>query len=404
MRHPERRADRPVRTLQQTDLATALTRRGALAEDCPDRSLVVRKRTMTARHDISLPPNREMMTDMHHCPADTSQVTTEETTMQAIIQDRYGEAKDVLRLEEIERPAIGDREVLLRVHAAGVDRGVWHLMTGLPYPVRLAGYGIRAPKTRVRGREVAGRVAAVGQAVSALKAGDEVYGICQGSFAEYACARASKLAPRPANLTVEQAAAVPVSGLTALQAVRDHGHVQAGQQVLIIGASGGVGTFAVQIARAFGAVVTGVCSTAKVNMVRSIGADHVIDYTRGDISDGDHRYDVILDTGGNRPLQQLRRVLTPRGTLVIVGGETGGRWLGGSDRQIRALLLSPFAGQKLGAFVCSENAADLRALTELIEPGKLTPVIDSIYPLSETPAAIRHMQEGHPLGKVVISL
>jgi NADPH:quinone reductase-like Zn-dependent oxidoreductase len=243
----------------------------------------------------------------------------DQRTMQAIIQDSYGEAEDALRLAEIGRPAIGDGEVLLRVHAAGVDRGVWHLMTGLPYPVRLAGYGVRAPKTRVRGREVAGRVEAVGNAVTTLQVGDEVFGICEGSFAEYACARPDRLAPRPGNLTPDQAAAVPVSALTALQAVRDHGRVQAGQKVLIIGASGGVGTFAVQIAKALGAEVTGVCSTAKADLVRSIGADHIIDYTRGDIPGGKHRYDVILDTGGNRPLKQLRRALTPRGTLVIVG-------------------------------------------------------------------------------------
>ena len=197
--------------------------------------------------------------------------------MQAIVQDRYGEAADVLRLEETGRPAIGDDEVLLRVHAAGVDRGIWHLMTGLPYPVRLAGYGVRAPKTRIRGREVAGRVEAIGKDVTTFGVGDEVFGIAEGALAGYACAQPAKLARRPGNLTAVQAAAVPVSALTALQAVRDHGHVQAGQKVLVIGASGGVGTFAVQIAKAYGAEVTGVCSTAKVDLVRSIGADHVID-------------------------------------------------------------------------------------------------------------------------------
>jgi NADPH:quinone reductase-like Zn-dependent oxidoreductase len=326
------------------------------------------------------------------------------TTMQAIVQDQYGPAEDVLRLENIDRPAIGDDEVLLRVHAAGVDRGVWHLMTGLPYPVRFAGYGVRAPKGRVRGREVAGRVEAVGRAVTTLAAGDEVFGICDGSFAGYACARADKLAPLPRGLTFEQAAAVPISALTALQAVRDHGRVQAGQKVLVIGASGGVGTFAVQIARAFGAEVTGVCSSAKMDLVRSIGADHVIDYTLGDISSGGVRYDVILDIGGSRPLRSLRRILAPRGTLVIVGAETGGRWLGGTDRLIRALLLSPFVGQKLGTFMCSENAADLLVLTGLIESGQVMPVIDRTYPLSETPAAVRYLQAGRARGKVVISL
>jgi NADPH:quinone reductase-like Zn-dependent oxidoreductase len=333
----------------------------------------------------------------------TTQRTTDGTTMQAITQDRYGEAGDVLRLEEIARPAIGDEDVLLRVHAAGVDQGVWHLMTGLPYPVRLA-CGIRAPKTRVRGREVAGRVEATGSAVTALRVGDEVFGIANGSFAQYASARPGKLAPKPANLTFAQAAAVPVSALTALQAVRDRGRVQAGQKVLVIGASGGVGTFAVQIAKAAGAEVTGVSSTAKLDLVRSLGADHVIDYTRDDITAGDHRYDVILDTGGHRPLSQLRRALTPRGTLVIVGSEHGGRWLGGSDRQLRALMLSPFTSQRLTTLICSENTQDLQALTELIESGQVRPVIDRTYPLSQIPQAIQYLRDGHAQGKVVVNL
>jgi len=324
--------------------------------------------------------------------------------MKAIVQDEYGEADDVLRLEEIDRPEIGDDGVLLRVHAAGVDRGVWHLMAGLPYPIRIAGYGMRAPKTRVRGLDVAGRVEAVGKDVTSLKPGDAVFGIADGSFAEYARAREDKLAPKPANLTFEQAAAVPVSALTALQGVRDRGEVQPGQRVLIIGASGGVGTFAVQIAKAFGAEVTGVCSTAKVDLVRSLGADRVIDYTQDDIAVGGHRYDVILDIGGNRPLKELRRALTARGTLVIVGGEAGGRWLGGNDRQLRALLLSRFVGQKLGTFIASENAEDLIVLTELIESGQVVPVVDRTYSLSETPAAIRYIAEGHARGKVVINV
>jgi NADPH:quinone reductase-like Zn-dependent oxidoreductase len=323
--------------------------------------------------------------------------------MKAIVQDEYGEANDVRRLEEIDRPEIGDDQVLVRVRAAGVDRGVWHVMTGLPYPIRLAGYGLRAPKTGVRGGDVAGCVEAVGKNVTTLHPGDEVFGICNGSFAEYACAREDKLAPKPESLTFEQAAAVPVSGITALQGVRDHGRVQPGQKVLIIGASGGVGSFAVQIAKAFGAEVTGVCSASKVDMVRSIGADHVIDYARDDIADGGRRYDVILDTGGNRSLSQLRRALTPRGTLVIVGAETGERWLGVS-RQLRALVLSPFVGQKLGTFITSENNKDLMVLKELIESGQVTPAIDRTYPLSEVPAAIRYMQDGHARGKLVIAV
>jgi NADPH:quinone reductase-like Zn-dependent oxidoreductase len=326
----------------------------------------------------------------------------ESATMLAIVQDRYGDAADVLRLEEIARPVINDGEVLLRVHAAGVDRGAWHLMTGLPYPVRLAGYGIRAPKTRVRGRELSGRVEAAGQDVTAFRVGDEVFGIAEGALAGYACAQPGKLARRPENLTAVQAAAVSVSALTALQAVRDHGDVHAGQKVLIIGASGGVGTFAVQIAKAYGAEVTGVCSTGKMDTVQSIGADHVIDYTRAGIADEAQRYDVILDTGGNRPLGELRRALTPRGTLVIVGGETGGRWLGGFDRGLRAPVLSRFVGQQLATFMCSENAADLLVLAELIAAGKVTPVVDKTYPLSQAAAAIRYMQEGRARGKVVV--
>jgi NADPH:quinone reductase-like Zn-dependent oxidoreductase len=324
--------------------------------------------------------------------------------MQAIVQDRYGEAGDVLRLEEIDRPEIGPGEVLVRVHAAAVDKGVWHLMAGLPYPVRLAGYGTRAPKTRVRGREVAGRVEAVGADVTGLHPGDEVYGIAEGAFAEYARATPEKLVPKPANLTFAQAAATGVSALTALQAVRDHGRVQPGQKVLVIGASGGVGTFAVQIAKAYGAEVTGVCSTAKVDMVRALGAEHVVDYTRTDITDAGQRYDVVLDIGGNRSLTHLRRVLTPRGTLVIVGGETGGRWLGGTDRQIRALLLSPFVGQKLGSFICTEKAQDLITIAGLVESGRVTPVVDRTYPLGETAAAVQYLQDGHARGKVVVTV
>lgn len=334
----------------------------------------------------------------------TDQPVTELASMQAIVQDAYGEADDVLRLEQVERPAMGDSEVLLRVQAAGVDRGVWHLMTGLPYPVRLAGYGVRVPKARVRGREVAGRVEAIGKDVTTFQVGDEVFGIAEGAFAEYACAQPGKLAHRPENLTAIQAAAVSVSALTALQAVRDHGQVQAGQKVLVIGASGGVGTFAVQIAKAYGAEVTGVCSTTKVDLVESIGADHVIDYTRADIAVGGHRYDVILDTGGNRPLRQLRDALNSRGSLVIVGGETGGRWLGGFDRGLRAPVLSRLVRQQLAAVMCSENAADLVVLAGLIESGKVMPVIDRTFPLSQTAAAIGYMQAGKARGKVVIDL
>jgi NADPH:quinone reductase-like Zn-dependent oxidoreductase len=323
--------------------------------------------------------------------------------MKAIVRDTYGSA-DVLELRDIEKPEIADDEVLVHVHAAGMDRGVWHVMTGLPYPIRLAGYGLRAPNNPVIGSDVAGVVEAVGKNVRRLQPGDEVFGIGKGTFAEYAGAPQDKLVPKPENLTFEQAAVVAISGLPALQGLRDHGKVRPGQGVLVIGASGGVGTYAVQIAKALGAQVTGVCSTTKVEMVRSIGADHVIDYTREDFTEGDQRYDLILDIGGNSSLARLRRALVPRGTLVITGGEGGGRWLGGTDRQIRALMLSPFVGQKLGTFISKENHEDMIVLKELIESGKVAPVIDRTYPLSQVPEAIRYLQEGHAQGKVVITV
>src|SRR5215204_4805601 len=323
--------------------------------------------------------------------------------MKAIVRDTYG-SPDVLELRDIDKPEIGDDEVLVRVHAAGVGRDVWHVMAGLPYPIRLAGYGLRAPKNPVIGSDVAGVVEALGESVTRFQPGDEVFGIGIGSYAEYARAPEDKLAPKPANLTFEQAAVLAIMGSTALQALRDQGKVRAGQEVLIIGASGGVGTYAVQIAKSFGAHVTGVCSTKKGEMVRSIGADRVIDYTREDFAEGDQRYHVILDIGGNSSLARLRRALTPEGTLVIVGGEGGGRWLGGLDRQLRATMLSPFVGQKLGTFVSTPNHEDLLVLKELIESGKVTPVIDRTYPLAEVPDAIRYLEEGHARGKVVITV
>src|SRR5919112_447874 len=323
--------------------------------------------------------------------------------MKAIVQDEYG-SPDVLELRVIDIPEIAHDEVLVHVHAAGVGRDVWHVMAGLPYPIRLAGFGLRAPKNPVMGSDVAGVVETVGKDVSRFRPGDEGFGIGKGSYAEYVCAPEDKLAPKPANLTFEQAAVLAIMGSTALQAVRDHGKVRSGQEVLIIGASGGVGTYAVQIAKAFGAYVTGVCSTTKVEMVRSIGADHVIDYTQEDFAEGDQRYDVILDIGGKSSLSPLLRALASRGTLVIVGGEGGGRWLGGTDRQLRAMILSPFVSQKLGTFVSTPNHEDLLVLTELIESGKVTPVIDRTYPLSEVPEAIRYLEGGHARGKVVITV
>ena len=322
--------------------------------------------------------------------------------MKAIVQDAYGSA-EALRLQEVGRPAIADDEVLVRVRAAGVDRGVWHLMTGLPYPVRLA-YGLRAPKHRTPGLDLAGVVEAVGPAVTRFRPGDEVLGIGTGAYAEYAAAPESKLVPKPASLDFEHAACVAISGLTALQALRDTARLQPGQRLLILGASGGVGSFAVQVAKAFGAEVTGVCSGAKADLVRALGADRVLDYAKDDVTAGGQRYDVILDIGGNRSLSELRRALTPKGTLVIVGGETGGRWLGGFDRMLRAPALSLFVGQRLVAQTGSENHEDMLVLTELIESGQVTPAVDRAFPLAEAAEALAYLAEGRARGKVAITM
>ncbi|MFF8973098.1 NAD(P)-dependent alcohol dehydrogenase [Streptomyces sp. NPDC014995] len=325
--------------------------------------------------------------------------------MKAIVQDVYG-PPDVLELRDIDKPVAGDDDVLIRVRAAGVDPSVWHLMTGLPYPIRIMGFGLRRPKLRVRGWDVAGSVEAVGRNVTRFKPGDEVFGTCEGSFAEYACTREDRLAAKPAGATVEQAAAVPISAFTALYSLREVGRLQPGQKVLVIGAGGGVGTYAVQLAKAvFAAEVTGVCSTGKTELVRSLGADHVIDYTRDDFAAAGRRYDLILDTAGNRPLSHLRRALTPRGTLVIVGGEGGGRWLGGLHRALGALALSPFIGQNLHAPFLKEPEADaLQALAEFMEAGRITPVIDRTYPLGEAADAVRHWEMGHARGKIVLTV
>jgi NADPH:quinone reductase-like Zn-dependent oxidoreductase len=326
-------------------------------------------------------------------------------TMTGIAQDRYGPApEDVLRVSRLAVPSVGDDQVLVRVHAASVDRGTWHVMAGLPYPLRLAGFGLRRPKYANPGRALAGIVAALGPGVSGFSLGDPVYGIGEASFAEYARASVGKLAVKPANLSFAQAAAVPISALTALQAVRDHGRIQPGEQVLIIGASGGVGSFAVQLAKSAGAHVTGVCSTGKVDEVQALGAERVIDYTREEVTEGGCRYDVILDIGGNRRLSSLRRILTPRGRLVIVGGETDGRWLAGTDRQIRAQLLSLFVRQQLGTFINKENASDLVILREMIDGGALVPTVDRTYPLEEVAPAIRYLLGGHARGKIAIAV
>ena len=321
--------------------------------------------------------------------------------MRAILQSGYGTV-DVLSAGTIERPEIGPADVLVEVRAAGLDRGTWHLMAGMPYAIRLMGFGVRAPKNPVPGFDVAGVVVAVGDDVTRFAPGDEVFGIGRGSFAEFTAAREDKLAHKPQNLSFEQAAAVAISGLTALQGLTEAGRLQAGQRVLIIGASGGVGTYAVQIAKALGAEVTGVCSTSKVDLVRSIGADHVIDYTTEDFAERGETYDLILDVGGNASLSRLRRALAPDGTLVIAGGEEGGRWLGGIDRQLRGLAMSPFIGQRLTTFACKEHYAGLERLAALADDGKLVPAIERTYPLSEMPLAMAHLVNGDARGKLVI--
>ncbi|MEV0905478.1 NAD(P)-dependent alcohol dehydrogenase [Streptomyces hokutonensis] len=323
--------------------------------------------------------------------------------MKAIVQDAYGSA-DRLHLSDIEPPVPRDDEVLIRVRAAGVDPSVWHLITGRPYFARLTPQiGLRRPTHRVRGWDTAGIVETVGARVTSLKPGDEVFGQCEGSFAEYTCGKAEQLAPKPTGLTFEQAAALPVSAVTALQGL-DLARPGPGQGVLVIGASGGVGTYAVQLAVRYGARVTGVCGPTGTGLVRSLGADDVIDYTREDITDRPVRYDFVLDAAGNRPLSRLRRVLTPRGTAVFVGGEDGGPVFGGTDRWVRGLLLSAFVGQKLRPVITAIRRQDLLTLTELTEAGAIKPVIDRTYPLAEAATAVRHLETGHPRGKLVITV
>ena len=344
-----------------------------------------------------------MKSPLHSQMAAEMPVGTE--TMGAIVQDRFGSVPDeVLRMARVPRPTIGDDEVLLHVRAASVDRGTWHIMSGLPHLMRFMGFGLRRPKQPNPGRSVEGTVEAVGRNVTELQVGDEVYGTAEGSFAECARAKAGHVARKPVQLTYEQAAAVPISGVTALQAVRDRGQITRRGEGADHWASGGVGAFAVQIAKAFGAEVTGVCSTTKTEFVRGLGADHVVDYTREDFAEGQHHYDVILDIGGNSGLTQLRRALTPKGRLVIVGGETDGRWLGGFDRQLWATMLSPWVSQNLGMMGAKENSADLSVLAELLDARKVSPPIDRMYEIAETAAALRYFMEGEARGKVVITL
>ena len=324
-------------------------------------------------------------------------------TMRAVVQRDYGtDPRAVLRVDRVPEPRPGDDDVLVRVHAASIDRGTWHVMAGLPRVARLA-LGMRRPRTLNPGRAFAGTVEQVGANVTGLRLGDEVYGTAGAAFSELVVARARRVALRPRSVSMEAAAATTISGPTALQAVRDRAQVTDSQRVLVLGASGGVGSFAVQIAKAHGAEVTGVCSAANIDFVRGLGADRVIDYGTGEL-DGAGPFDAILDTGGNRSLSVLRRLLAPRGRLVIIGGEGGGPWLGGIDRQLRASLLSPFVGQTLGTFIASENAADLDILRELIDAGQVVPAVDRAYPLDAVTEAMQRLVEGGTRGKLVLTV
>jgi NADPH:quinone reductase-like Zn-dependent oxidoreductase len=320
--------------------------------------------------------------------------------MKAVVQKTYG-PPSVLRLGTVEEPAVGDDDVLVRVAAAGVDQGVWHLVAGRPRVMRL-GTGLRKPKNRVPGMDVAGVVTAVGSSVTRFRPGDEVFGSGTSTFAEYAAVPEKNLMPKPANVSFTDAAAVPISALTALQGLQ-RGKVESGQRVLVIGAAGGVGSYAVQLAVAAGADVTGICRNEKMDFVRSLGADDVLDYTREAITDGGRRYDLILDTGGNRTLRELRRALTPTGTLVIVGAEVGGPFAG-LDRGVRAVLLSPFTKQKMRMFVSTSKPADLQTLADHLVAGTLRAPVDRTFPLAEAGEAVQYMRDGNARGKVVLTV
>ncbi len=320
--------------------------------------------------------------------------------MKAIVYTEYG-PPEVLQFTEVAKPTPKDDEVLIRIHAASLNPLDWHFMRGSPYAMRIAA-GLRRPKVTRLGVDVSGQVEAVGRNVPQFQPGDAVFGTCRGAFAEYGCASAGALVLKPANITFEQAAAVPVAAISALQGLRDKGQIQPGQKVLINGAAGGVGTFAVQIAKVFGAEVTGVCSTRNLDLIRSIGAHHVIDYTQEDFIRSGQRYDLIFDTVGNHSLSDCRRALTAKGTLVLVGGPNKGRWLGPLRGMIKAVAWSRFVSQKLLPFLAHLNKDDLMVMRELLEAGKVAPVIDRTYPLSDVPDAIRYLEEGHARGKVVI--
>ena len=326
------------------------------------------------------------------------------TTMKAIVQDSYGAPTSVLKLQDVARPLVSDGEVLVRVHAASIHTGDFILARGLPYFLRFV-TGVRKPKLRIPGTDVAGTVEAVGKDVTLLQVGDEVFGWCTGAFAEYVSATEDHFVRKPANLTFEQASAVGVSATTALQLLRDQGKLKPGQTVLINGAAGGLGTFAVQVAKSFGTEVTGVCSTGSVDMVRSIGADHVIDYTKDDFTKGTKRYDFILDNVGNHSLAATRGALTPNGTVQPNGGgHSAGRWIGSMGGVLKTALSSKIERGQLGPSIKTQNGKDLVALKALVESGKVTPVIDSTFPLSRTPEALGHVGEGHARGTVVITM
>jgi NADPH:quinone reductase-like Zn-dependent oxidoreductase len=321
--------------------------------------------------------------------------------MKAIVQEKYGEPEAVLKLQDVARPVVKDGEVLVHVHAASIHIGDWIVVRGVPYLARIA-IGLVKPKNRVPGTDIAGTVEAVGNGVTQIRPGDDVFGWCTGAYAEYACAAEDHFVPKPASLTFEQASAVGVSASTALQLLRDQAKVQPGQNVLINGASGGLGTFAVQIAKAFGAEVTGVCSTGNVDMVRSIGADHVIDYTQEDFTQAKQRYDFVLDNVGNHSLSDMRRMLTPTGKLQTNNGTSGGRWFGTTGTMVKTAASSMFTRRQLAPAIKFQNRKDLLVLKGLIEGGKVTPVIDGTYPLSGTGQAIGHVGKGHARGTVVI--
>jgi NADPH:quinone reductase-like Zn-dependent oxidoreductase len=322
--------------------------------------------------------------------------------MKAIVCDQYG-TPEVLQLREVDKPVVKNNDILVRVRAASVNPADWHFLTGTPYVMRIA-TGLSKPKSNILGLDVAGQVDEVGRDVTRFRPGDEVFGSHGSAYAEYVCVPEDRIALKPANLTFEQAAAVPVAGVTALQGLRDKGQVRLGQKVLIIGASGGVGTFAVQLAKAFGADVTGVCSTRNVDMVRSLGADHVIDYTQEDFTRSGQRYDLIVQVAGTLPPSDCRRALTPKGTLVLCSGDGGGSWLGPIGRIAGAVVRSSFASQKVVMWIAESTHKDLVVLKELIEAGKVTPVIDRRYRLAEVPEALRYQGEGHAQGKTVITV